>query len=183
MGDPLRDRRPPRDLAQDQQVVEISHEIGDFSRLIEIVNADLSALDSGKIPADWHKSRVAGRLKFGHSAAGDGVAELNLRLEATVPATCQRCLRPFAMPLETSLALLVCGPGEAPDEQQGFEIWELDEDVVSPLEIADEALVMAMPLAAMHEDSEDCVAEAATTVAEKTTMPFANLREQMDKGT
>ena len=183
MGDPLRDRRPPRDLAASQQVVEISNEIGDFSRLIEVVNADLSALDSGKIPADWQKSRVAGRLKFGLSAAGDGVAELSLSLEVTVPATCQRCLQPFDMPLATSLALLVAGPGQEPDEQQGFEIWELDEDVVSPIEIVDEALVMAMPLAAMHEDNEDCVAETATPVAEKTTMPFANLREQMDKGT
>lgn len=182
MGDPLRDRRPPRDLAQDQQVVEISNEIGDFSRLIEVVTADLSALDSGKIPADWQKMRVAGRLEFGLSAAGDGVAELNLSLEAKVPATCQRCLRPFELPLATTLALLLTGPDGEPDEQQGFEIWELDEDVVSPIEIVDEALVMAMPLAAMHEDSEDCVAVAATTVAEKTTMPFANLRERMDKG-
>lgn len=183
MGDPLRDRRPPRDFAQDQQVVEISNEIGDFSRLIDVVNADLSALDSGKIPADWQKLRVAGRLKFGLAAAGDNAAELNLSLEATVPAICQRCLRLFEMPLKTSLALLLSGPGDETDEQQGFEIWELDDDVVSPIEIADEALVMAMPLAAMHEDNEDCVAVAATAVAEKTTTPFANLREQMDKGT
>jgi uncharacterized protein len=183
MGDPLRDRRPPRDLAESRQLVEISSEIGEFSRLVEVVNADLSALDSGNIPANWRKSTVSGRLKFGFSEVGDDVAGLDLRLEATVPAICQRCLRPFEWPLKTSLALLLCTPGDELVEQQGFEIWELDDESTSPIDIADEALVMAMPLSAMHENVEDCVEVTATQIAKETTTPFAKLREQMDKGT
>lgn len=183
MDDPLRDRRPPRDFAESQQVVEISDEIGDFPRLVEVVSADLSALDSGKIPANWRKLKVSGRLKFGFSEVGDKVAGLDLSLEATVPAICQRCLRPFELPLATSQALLLCGPGDELPEQQGFEIWELDEDIASPIDIADEALVMAMPLSAMHENNEDCVEMTPTPVAKETTTPFAELREQMDKGT
>ena len=59
---------------------------------------------------------------------------------------------------------------------------------VPPDDIVDEALVMALPLAAMHEDADDCVEIEAqneatiesTMVDEKMTTPFAALRAQMD---
>ena len=183
MGDPLRDQRPPRDLAERHQVVEISDEIGSFERLAEVVRVDLSALESGKIPANWRKSKVSGVLKFGFTGDEGTIASLDVRLKANVPATCQRCLRAFDLPLTTSVALMFSGSDEVLAEQEGFEIWELADETVSPIDIADEVLVMAMPLSAMHEDSDDCIAIAASDVRQETTTPFANLREQMDKGT
>ncbi len=95
MDDPLRDRRPPCDLAEGQQVIEILEEIGAFTQLAEVIEGDLSALDSGRIPANWRESPVTGKLAFGFAGAQDAVPALEISLTAMVPAVCQRCMQPF----------------------------------------------------------------------------------------
>ena len=188
MGDPLRDRCPPRNWAAAQQVIEISNEIGHFDQLAEIITADLSALDAAKIPANWREYPVTGTLKFGFADAQHEVAALDISLEARVMAVCQRCLQPFDLPVATSLKLLLSGPADDIAECDGYEVWEFPEETVSPIDIVDEALVMALPLAAMHEDADDCVEIEAqneatiesTMVDERMTRPFAALRAQMD---
>ena len=182
MDDPLRDRRPPRDWAASAQIVEISEKIGSFTRLARVVEADLSALESGKIPADWRDSLVTGKLKFDFPDSREGTVALELSLAVRVAAICQRCLRPFELPLSTNLALLLGGPQDTIAERDNYEIWELTEEAVSPMDIVDEALVMAMPLSAMHEEAGDCVAVDEREAGEKMTTPFASLRAQMDKG-
>ena len=183
MGDPLHDQRSPREWAERQQVVEISEKIGCFPRLVEVVGDDLSALESGKIPADWDNSVVTGHLQFGFVDGADGLVSLQISLKAMVPAVCQRCLQAFDLPLSTTLAVLLRGPHDGPVEMQDFETWDLEEDSVSPVDIVDEALLMAMPLSAMHEEAGDCVAVATDDIGEEMTTPFASLRAQMDKGT
>ncbi len=184
MGDPLRDRCPPRDLAEAQQVIEISEKIGHFDQLVKVMEADLSALDAGKMPANWREYPVTGKLNFGFADAQDEVAALNISLQASVTTVCQRCLQPFELPLSTTLRLLLSGASDKIAERDGYEVWEFAEDAIRPIDIVEEALLMALPLSAMHENIDECVeieAEIeAETVDEGMTTPFAALRTLMD---
>jgi uncharacterized metal-binding protein YceD (DUF177 family) len=79
---------------------------------------------------------------------------------------------------------LLSGPADETADCDGYEVWEFSEEDVSPIDIVEEALLIALPLSAMHDDVGDCVEiEAATEetlVDEKMTTPFAALRAQMD---
>jgi uncharacterized metal-binding protein YceD (DUF177 family) len=181
MADPLRDRCSPRDLAAECQVIEISEKIGSFDLLAELVEADLSALDSGKIPANWRESMVTGTLKFSVADVQDAAVALEMSLATTLTAVCQRCLKAFDMPLSTQLRLMLSGPSDSLKEQDGYEIWEYSEEDVLPISIAEEALIMAMPLSARHQEFDDCVDVKTTESDNGMRTPFASLREQMDK--
>ena len=180
MADPLRERRPLRELAANRQVIEIAAKISDFERLVEVVGEDLSRLPAAEIPQDWQHAEVTGRLAFESGDAQGGMPLLHLALAVRVPAQCQRCLQAFELPLETVLDIAFATPGQAVAEQGEREVWEWHEERPRPLDIAEEALIMAMPLSAKHEGSEDCVEIEAADEPQQTTTPFASLRAQMD---
>ena len=176
MGKPLTDRRPPHELAKSQQVIEINDKIGEFERLCDVVSADLEALDEGSRPADWRDTPVVGQLRFGFADNRDDLPALDGNAQTTIYAVCQRCLEPMRLTLEVELKLLL-----AEGELDGYEAWELDENTVRPLDIVDEALVMAVPMSAMHTDSERCRPMEPVDGADDKTRPFAALRAQMER--
>ena len=185
MGDPLRDRCLPRVLAENQQVIEISDEIGAFTRLAELVEGDLSALESGEMPANWRECAVSGTMSFGFADAAEDAVALDLGVKAAIVAVCQRCLQAFEMPVATRLQLLLGGPDDSLTAREGYEIWELAEEEFSPLELFEEALIMALPLAPVHDNTNDCVESNspqvdAKRVDKEMTRPFASLRTLMD---
>ena len=96
----------------------------------------------------------------------------------TVDAVCQRCLQPFALPLHAELRLQFGGEqGAAGDE---YEVWELDNKDLCPADLIEEALIMTIPFAAMHD--ANCVkVDVSENEVEKMALPFANLKMQMDK--
>ena len=180
MGNLLRERRTAAEWAAAEQVIEIAEKIGDFERLASIVQADIAALDAGKIPANWRDSLVAGSLEFGFADAQRRVPTVRCTLAATVDAVCQRCLDAFRLPLETEANLLLLQLQDTAEEYEDHEVWELDEDTLQPLNIVEELLIMALPFSAMHVDLDSCKALSATADdREKMTKPFAALREQM----
>ena len=67
--------------------------------------------------------------------------------------------------------------------QGEYEIWEVEGDTIRPIDIVEEALIMAMPLSAVHPASEMCgpLAENVADDNRKTVRPFADLRSQMNK--
>jgi len=182
MDDPLRDRRSVKELAKIRQVVEISEKIGNFDGLSTTIEADLAALPRADTPTNWREKHVSGRLSFGFADAHSGVATLEGNLEAGIAAVCQRCLSAFEWRLTTELKLQFVAPNDVVEDREGYELWELDDEAVRPSDIVDEALIMAMPLSARHEESAQCVAIASVENGEKMTTPFASLRTQMDKG-
>lgn len=186
MSDPLRDRRPVRDLADRRQVIEISDKIRSFDGLSSVIEADLAALDSSGRPQGWRDSPVSGRIAFGFNDAPARGMTLVGDVEAGLHSVCQRCLRPFAWTLSVPLAFELAEPDDAGTGVTAMELWELADVVISPIEIIDEALVMALPLAARHDEADDAciavpVAELPRDNDEKLITPFANLRSQMDK--
>lgn len=180
MVNPLLERAPPQAFAERGQIIEKQEKLELFPRLSEVVGDDLGRLAAA--PAAWRQSPVAIRLAFGWADTEHALPVLEGRATAEVPAVCQRCLESFELALEADLRLLFTGPGRSVDESLDYEVWELDEPSLRPLDVVDEALVMAMPLAAMHESEEDCgpLAEQAKVEREEAQVrPFANLRSQM----
>ncbi|MDH3551217.1 MAG: YceD family protein [Gammaproteobacteria bacterium] len=188
MGNPLRDRRTPAELAACGQVIDFKDKITDFVRLATIVKADLDALDPAKIRPDWRDAEVCGRLVFGFSDAQFGLrAErpwptLKGTVTTTIDAVCQRCLEPFRLPLIADLRLLFTTDAAMSVADGGCEVWELEQDTLRPLDLVDEALVMALPFAAMHVDDATCQGPDVLEEESRARIrPFAGLRSQMEQ--
>ncbi len=103
---------------------------------------------------------------------------------ATMPAVCQRCMERFELTLTVHLKLLFSDNDSTTVEGGQYEVWELDEEVVSPLEIVEEALIMALPLAAMHGSGKKCgaIAEREGPESAATVRPFADLKTLLQDG-
>ena len=184
MGDPLRDRRRIDDWAAESQVIEISENVASFDKLVAAAEDDVEALDEAELREELRDCRVSGRIELRPASAHGGRPSLSGRVEAEVPATCQRCLKPFRVSVNVEFDHDLVEAAE--DRQQvadegAAELWELEEALVRPIDIVDEALLMAMPLVAKHEDSSDCVEIDAEPDGEEMTHPFASLRAQMDE--
>ena len=181
MGNPLRDRRRPQELAENRQVIEISNKIGDFTELAGIVRKDVEALGPVTLPRDWREARVVGRLEFGFADAQQQLPAATGRVAVTIDAVCQRCLEPMRLPLAVEMRLVFGGTTAGGDPADGYEAWELDEDRLRPLDLVDEVLVMALPISVRHAGDDACGSAGAYAGDGDKTRPFANLKSQMDK--
>jgi len=171
-----------KELADARQVFDIATKIKDLPRLKETVDRELAALEPSERPLSWADLPVNGKIGFGYANEQSEAVSVDLAVSAAVPAVCQRCLELFEFDLETSMSLLMVhdGPGrDGAERLEGYETWELDDDRVRPVELVDEALVMAMPFAAKHPD-ERCGASFAPEGGERDTVrPFADLKALM----
>lgn len=179
MGNPLRDRRHPPDLASSGQVIELTEKLVGFERLAAIVRADLERLDPATLPRNWRDATVRGRLAFGFADAQERLAAVEGRIAVTLDAVCQRCLQPMRLPLAVELKLVFATGSSAPGGE-GYEVWEVDEKGVRPLDLVEETLIMALPLAARHGGGEACGGSpTAADDAAESVRPFASLKERM----
>jgi uncharacterized protein len=181
MGNPLRECRSAAEWAAGAQVIEIAKKVSDFEQLSAIVGADLAALDADKMPAGWRDSDVEGILEFGFADAQQLLPTAKCRVAVNVNAVCQRCLEPFQLPLEVEANLLLLELEQEADGYDDYEVWELEEKLLRPLDIVEEMLIMAMPFSAMHAESLACraLSPGKGESAEEMTTPFAALRDQM----
>lgn len=183
MANPLFDRASPKDLASRGQVIEVTVKLEDVGRLAEIVAEDLATLPRAKRPREWRAAPVNIRLGFAFLDVRGKIPRLSCSIDTTIAAVCQRCLLPMELPLITTLDLLLLTAADDVAGLDEFEVWEIEEDEVRPLDIVEEALVMALPAAAMHTTSELCRPLDADASGEKKDIvrPFADLRSQMNK--
>ena len=188
MGNPLRDRRTPSELAASGQIIEFQCKIRDLTQLAAIVAADLATLDSGMAPYGWADAEVSGRLAFGYADAQSGLQPqgqwpaLEGEVTATIDAVCQRCLEPLRLPLRAELRLLFASDTGTPTGDEEFDVWELEEDTLRPLDLVEEVLIMALPLAARHVDDAACRAtDGPDEEPGEMTRPFAGLKAQMEQ--
>jgi len=183
MANPLTDRAPPAQLAASGQVIETKGQLSDFERLREAVDADMASLASSARPKKWQQAPIDIRLAFGWADARHQIPALEGQISARIDAVCQRCLEPFELSLNAQLKLLLLKPHGEITAFDEYEIWETAEDTVRPLDIVDEALMMAMPLSAAHDDSTMCGPLADKLQPEDKGMvrPFADLKSQLRK--
>ncbi|MGH8128670.1 MAG: YceD family protein [Gammaproteobacteria bacterium] len=105
------------------------------------------------------------------------------RLQASLEATCQRCLRPFVLNLEVPVEVLL-EARVAPQQEDPDAAWDAVETAPSLGELIEEELLLALPFLPRHAPQE-CVAadEVAALAADpvgETQRPFAGLREALD---
>ncbi len=170
----------PEKWASGEQAIEFSADIAAFSKLREALGRELGRVETPRHPAAWEQAAVTGRIHFGFADAQSDDVIATVEVQTRVPLVCQRCLETFDEALEVDARLVFVRDEQTP-ERPGYEAWELDEELVRPLELADELLVMALPFAAMHDDV-NCSAGVSddAPATEETVRPFADLRAQME---
>ena len=77
---------------------------------------------------------------------------------------------------------LLFADGEDTPADDRFEVWELEEERFRPIDLVEEALIMALPLSAMHDNSEACrTVDEKPSDEDEMTRPFAALKSQMEQ--
>ncbi len=143
----------PRDvdpLADGRVDIEFTIAISDFPRL----RSQLARAEG----------RVTGRVRFGRV---EGVPVADVEISAQAELTCQRCLGPLAYPVESGgRVALVADAVEADRVPEGLESMLAPDHRISVRELAEEELLLALPIVPLHEGA-DCAApgQAQTTAA------------------
>lgn len=183
MANPLLDHALPAELAERGQAFEFKGKIGDFPRLVEIVEAEFEAASEQSPPREWRSAPVDIRLGFAWADSRQEIPAMEGEISTEVAAVCQRCLEPFELALKTTLRMLLMKSSEATTATGDFEVWEVEGDTIRPIEIVEEALIMALPLSVMHSSRDLCgpLAENLRDDSRETARPFVNLRSLMDK--
>ena len=134
-------------------------------------------------PREWRTAPVDIRLGFTWADARQEIPVLEGEVSTDIAAVCQRCLEPFDLPLKTTLKMLLLKSADAAGAEGEFEIWEVEGDAVRPLDIVEEALIMALPLSAVHPSRDQCgpLADSVTDEKTETVRPFEDLRARMNE--
>ena len=119
-----------------------------------------------------------------HFSIGDrGRKMIEGAVEAQVSVACQRCLKPLELTLVDDIRLALVQDEEAAAKLDGeIEPWIEAEYRLDPANIVEEQLLLAMPLAAYH-DQDECQIELLSSnadeapSAEREPNPFAILKE------
>jgi DUF177 domain-containing protein len=158
----LSDRVDCARLAEDAAVLERVYPLRELTRL-----QDLLADTRGSVKARFAFSRLeAGRV-------GASVA-----VQATPRLVCQRCLQPFELPVAGDSEIeFAMSEAEAPQESPR-EIYLMNEGSVSLRELAEEELLLALPVIASCSRPEAC---GQAPAPEGRQRPFAVLQDLLKK--
>lgn len=186
MPNPLLENVLPAELAGRGQVIDYKGEIGQFGRLVEIVEADLQRASGPGGPRGWRRRPVEMDLRFSWVEREKPRPRLIGSVRTSLPVVCQRCLNRFELRLNVPIDLVVIAghesAGQAADTS-GAEVWEHDGDTIRIADVVEEALVMALPLAPVHASRQDCGPLAGRILEDgpQTVRPFADLRSQLER--
>ena len=171
MAPALPDRVDCAHLADDRAVLERVYPLGEMPRLQDLL-ADV-------------KGSVRARFAFAKLDAGRVGA--TVAIEATPQLVCQRCLQGFAFAAAGSSEIeFSSGLGWGAANSQR-EVYETDEGWVSLRELAEEELLLALPIVAMHAPQACGQApsyEAAGEIHDLSgdrSRPFAVLQDLLKK--
>jgi uncharacterized protein len=149
-------------LAADAAVLERVYPLSELTRL-----KDLLADESGSVKA---------RFAFSKLAAGRIGA--TIAVQATPRLVCQRCLQPFEVPVAGDSEIeFATSEAEAPAESSR-EIYLMDDGSVSLREMAEEELLLALPVIASCSAPETCGQAPTPEVRQR---PFAVLQDLLKK--
>jgi uncharacterized protein len=167
MAPGLPDRVDCARLAEEAAVLERVFALGDLSRL-----QDLLLKPSGSVTARFEFEKVDG------SRAG-----VKVSVEAAPQLVCQRCLMGFAFPVSVSSEIEFASSESAADPDSPREIYVMTNGLVSLRELAEEELLLALPVIAACNSPQTCgrapVLDADT--ADAPRRPFAGLQEMLKK--
>jgi DUF177 domain-containing protein len=172
----LPDRVDCAHLADDAVVLERVYTLGELPRL-----QDLLADARGSV-----------RARFEFANVDSGRAGATVAVEACPQLICQRCLQGFAYEVAGSSEIEFSG-GLGNGERSGAadsqpEIYATDEGLVSLRELAEEELLLALPLVALCSTPQTCgrapayeAGEVRAGESNDRTRPFTALRDLLKK--
>ncbi len=159
-------------LAEEEAVIERVYELSELPRV-----QDLLAQSAGRLTA-----------RFGFSKAASGRAAASIAIRATPQLICQRCMQGFAFPVSGGSEIEFSDDEEAAGSSMERELYEMHGGRVSLRELAEEELLLALPLAPTCSAPQDC-GHAPTLVADvdapeptgEMRRPFSALQDLLKK--
>lgn len=128
-------------------------------------------------------SKLTVRLRFSEF---EGHVAIDGELHGAAVLTCQRCLRPVAVPLQEGFRVLVTqNEAELDQEPGGYEAILSDPARFDLRALAEDQALLALPLVPRHE-SEECSEAGVTAPPERgdeetRQRPFGSLRDLLRK--
>jgi uncharacterized metal-binding protein YceD (DUF177 family) len=116
------------------------YELADLPRL-----RDLLATPKGTLQAN-----------FAFAKADSGRARVDIVIDAAPQLVCQRCLRGFSFPVSGGSEVEVGSDDAAPAPDAEREFYFVEADKVSLRELAEEELLLALPIAAACSAPQSC---------------------------
>jgi uncharacterized protein len=171
MAPGLPDRVDCAHLADDSVVLERVYPLGDMPRLRDLL-------------AD---AQGSARARFAFAKIGSGRAGASVAVEAMPHLVCQRCLQGFAFAAagNSEIEFSSSVPSAADDAQR--EVYETVDGLVSLRDLAEEELLLALPIVAMHPP-QSCSQAPNYGAVEKIqdmpgdrSRPFAGLQDLLKK--
>jgi len=171
MAPGLPDRVDCAHLADNAVVLERVYPLGDMPRLQDLLADALGSV----------------RARFAFANIGPGRAGATVGVEAIPRLVCQRCLQGFAFAVAGSSEIeFSSGPtSRAADSQH--EVYAISDGLVSLRDLAEEELLLALPIVAMHTPqscSRAPIDEAAGQIQDMPgdrSRPFAALQDLLKK--
>jgi uncharacterized protein len=159
-------------LAEDAAVIERVYRLSELPRLQELL-----AQNGGRLTA-----------RFTFSKAASGRAAASIAIRAAPQLVCQRCMQAIAFPVSGGSEVEFSDDEDAAGSSMERELYQMNGGRVSLRELAEEELLLALPLAPACSAPQDC-AHAPTLVADVDTpepsgemrRPFSALQDLLKK--
>jgi uncharacterized protein len=150
-------------LAATDAVIETEVALSELERLRPLLRRDAGT--------------ARGQFRF-HRENAFVTAEAHVSAGLTL--TCQRCLEEMTYPLQVDSRLAFIASAAAGTEvPASYEPVVAVDGYVSLAMLIEEELLLALPLAPMHRETEGCPVRSESKAAESRQRPFAGLRELM----
>ncbi|HEY0799844.1 MAG TPA: YceD family protein [Steroidobacteraceae bacterium] len=163
MASGLIDRVDCARLAEDAAVLVRVYPLSELPRL-----QDLLADAGGSVRA---------RFVFSKLEAGAGRTGATVAVQATPRLVCQRCLQSFELPLTSDSEIEFATSEAVSPVETPREIYLMDEGSVSLRDLAEEELLLALPVIASCSKPETC----GQAPAPERQRPFAVLQDLLKK--
>jgi len=167
MAPALPDRVDCAHLADNSVVLERVYPLGAMPRLLDLL-------------AD---ARGSVRVRFAFAKLGSGGAGATVEVEASPQLVCQRCLQGFAYAAAGSSEIeFSSGSGEGAANSQR-EVYATEDGWVSLRELAEEELLLALPIVAKHapQTCDQARTYEAGIEIQDRSRPFTALRDLLKK--
>jgi len=171
MAPALPDRVDCAHLADNAAVLERVYPLGEMPRL-----QDLLADARGSV-----------RASFAFAKVDSGRAGATVAVEAMPQLICQRCLQGFAFAAAGSSQIEFSSGAETGGADSQREVYAMDEGLVSLRELAEEELLLALPIVVMHAP-QDCdrapsyeAGGEIQDISDDRSRPFTALQDLLKK--
>jgi uncharacterized protein len=171
MAPGLPDRVDCAQLADGEVVLERSYPLAEMPRL-----QDLLADPRGSVHA-----------RFAFANLGAGRAGAAVAVKATPQLVCQRCMQGFEYAVDGGSEVEFSGASSRASADSPGEVYETNEGLVSLRELAEEELLLALPIVAMHEATACALlpdyeaADETQDEPDERTRPFIGLQDLLKK--